>query len=233
MVLTDRTPSSGQLAAYLSTVTGVSLFALSICWYLVYCGLYAKKLFYTAPLPQMQNHRLLWLQKGLEHRNWHANWHRCVFFSDESHFNLSYHDSPIYVRWNASERYFLELIFKCHSGRTPRVMSWDAIVYHKWSQLLKIVDNLNRNRYISEVLEPYVFPYLQAIPETIFQQDNACPHVERNVQDISRTQSFLCSLHISWICCLLNMWGILLVGILLMILILQLPQMNFRYKYKQ
>ncbi|UYV79831.1 hypothetical protein LAZ67_18000857 [Cordylochernes scorpioides] len=37
-------------------------------------------------------------------------------------------------------------------------------------------------RYISEVLEPVVLPYLQGLPTAIFQQDNARPHVTRIVQ---------------------------------------------------
>ncbi|UYV65747.1 hypothetical protein LAZ67_3005315 [Cordylochernes scorpioides] len=35
--------------------------------------------------------------------------------------------------------------------------------------------------YISEVLEPVVLPYLQGLPTTIFQQDNARPHMARIV----------------------------------------------------
>ncbi|GFV75302.1 transposable element Tcb1 transposase [Trichonephila clavipes] len=37
-------------------------------------------------------------------------------------------------------------------------------------------------RYLSEVLEPVVFPYLQGLATAIFQQDNARPHVARIVQ---------------------------------------------------
>ncbi|KAJ8888465.1 hypothetical protein PR048_007955 [Dryococelus australis] len=49
-------------------------------------------------------------------------------------------------------------------------------------QLLRIEGNLNCNRYIREVLESKVLPVLQASPHDIFQQDNARPHVTRNVQ---------------------------------------------------
>ncbi|GFV71670.1 alpha-soluble NSF attachment protein [Trichonephila clavipes] len=37
-------------------------------------------------------------------------------------------------------------------------------------------------RYISEVLEPVVLPYLQGLATALFQQDNARPHVERIFQ---------------------------------------------------
>ncbi|GFV67719.1 transposable element Tcb1 transposase [Trichonephila clavipes] len=45
-----------------------------------------------------------------------------------------------------------------------------------------IAGTLNSQRYISEVLGPVVFPYLQGLAIAIFQQDNARPHVERIVQ---------------------------------------------------
>ncbi|GFW97863.1 transposable element Tcb1 transposase [Trichonephila clavipes] len=41
---------------------------------------------------------------------------------------------------------------------------------------------LNIQRYISEVLEPVVLPYLQGLATAIFQQDNARPHVARIVK---------------------------------------------------
>ncbi|GFT37784.1 transposable element Tc1 transposase [Trichonephila clavipes] len=36
---------------------------------------------------------------------------------------------------------------------------------------------------MSEVLKPVVLPYIQCLPSTIFQQDNARPHVACNVQE--------------------------------------------------
>ncbi|GFW60542.1 transposable element Tcb1 transposase [Trichonephila clavipes] len=48
--------------------------------------------------------------------------------------------------------------------------------------LVRIAGTLNSQRYISEVLQPVVFPYLQGLATAIFQQDNARPHVARIVQ---------------------------------------------------
>ncbi|GFW59289.1 transposable element Tcb1 transposase [Trichonephila clavipes] len=47
---------------------------------------------------------------------------------------------------------------------------------------LRIAGTLSSRRYISEVLEPVVLPYLQGLTTAIFQQDNARPHVARIVQ---------------------------------------------------
>ncbi|GFT04268.1 uncharacterized protein TNCV_1928451 [Trichonephila clavipes] len=46
----------------------------------------------------------------------------------------------------------------------------------------RIANTLNSQRYISEVLESVVLPYLQGLATAIFQQDNARPHVADIVQ---------------------------------------------------
>ncbi|GFS93893.1 transposable element Tcb1 transposase [Trichonephila clavipes] len=42
---------------------------------------------------------------------------------------------------------------------------------------------LNHQHYICEELEPVVLPCIQRLTRTILQQDNARPHVARNVQE--------------------------------------------------
>ncbi|GFV25279.1 transposable element Tcb1 transposase [Trichonephila clavipes] len=48
--------------------------------------------------------------------------------------------------------------------------------------IVRIASTLNSQRYISEVLEPVVLPYLQGLATAIFQQDNARPQMVRIVQ---------------------------------------------------
>ncbi|GFV96898.1 transposable element Tcb1 transposase [Trichonephila clavipes] len=69
-----------------------------------------------------------------------------------------------------------------HTGPSPGIMEWDGIGYHSRTPLARIADTLNSQRYITEVLEPVVLPYLQGLATAIFQQDNAHPHVARIVQ---------------------------------------------------
>ncbi|GFW60924.1 transposable element Tcb1 transposase [Trichonephila clavipes] len=64
----------------------------------------------------------------------------------------------------------------------PGIMVWGGIGYHSHTPLVHIADTLNSQRYISEVLEPVIFPYLKGLATAIFQQDNARPHVARIVQ---------------------------------------------------
>ena len=54
--------------------------------------------------------------------------------------------------------------------------------------MLRIEGNLNSNTYVREVLEHEVVAFLQRIPGTIFQQNNACSHVVKTVGDFCLAQ---------------------------------------------
>ncbi|GFU77543.1 transposable element Tcb1 transposase [Trichonephila clavipes] len=69
-----------------------------------------------------------------------------------------------------------------HTGSASGIMVWCGIGYHFRTPLERIAGTLNIQRYISEVLELVVLPYLQGLATAIFQQDNARPHVARIVQ---------------------------------------------------
>ncbi|GFT97552.1 transposable element Tcb1 transposase [Trichonephila clavipes] len=69
-----------------------------------------------------------------------------------------------------------------YTGHAPGIMVWGGIGYHSRTLLTCIAATLNIQRYISEVLEPVVLPYLKGLASAIFQQDNARPHVARIVQ---------------------------------------------------
>ncbi|GFX34652.1 transposable element Tcb1 transposase [Trichonephila clavipes] len=68
------------------------------------------------------------------------------------------------------------------TGPAPDIMVCGGIEYPSRSPLLRIAGTLNSQRYISEVLEPVVLPYLQGLATDIFQQNNTQPHVARIVQ---------------------------------------------------
>ncbi|GFT59901.1 transposable element Tc1 transposase [Trichonephila clavipes] len=107
---------------------------------------------------------------------------------DESRFNLWDHDGRIRVRRYAGERCLPECVIERHSGLTAKVIDWGAISYPGRSNLLRIEGNLNSNRYVREVLQPEVIPFLQCIPGAIFQKDNAGPHVGKTVRDFCSAQ---------------------------------------------
>ncbi|GFY35916.1 transposable element Tcb2 transposase [Trichonephila clavipes] len=69
-----------------------------------------------------------------------------------------------------------------------RSYSLGCDLYHGRTNLLRIEDNLNSDRYVREVLQPEVVPFLQGIPRAIFQQDNARPYDAKSVRDFCSAQ---------------------------------------------
>ncbi|GFS88154.1 transposable element Tcb1 transposase [Trichonephila clavipes] len=69
-----------------------------------------------------------------------------------------------------------------HTYPAPGTMVWGGIRYHTLTLLVRIAGTLNSQRYTSEVLEPFVLPYLQCVATAISQQDNARPHIALIVQ---------------------------------------------------
>ncbi|GFW48680.1 transposable element Tcb1 transposase [Trichonephila clavipes] len=133
-------------------------------------------------LPLKQNHRCLCLQWCDERRMWTAEWN-AVVFTEESCICLQHHDGRIRVWKHREERMLNSCVMHRHSGPAPGIMVWGGIEYPSRAPLVRIAGTLNSQRYISEVLEPFDLPYLQGLATTIFQQNNAQPHVARIVQN--------------------------------------------------
>ncbi|GFX84911.1 transposable element Tcb1 transposase [Trichonephila clavipes] len=112
---------------------------------------------------------------------WAAEWNEVVF-TDESRICLQHHDGRIRVWRHRGERMLYSCVMHRHTGPAPGIMVWGGIGYHSRPSLVRIAGTLNSQRYIYEVLEPVVLPYLQGLAIAILQQDNARPHVARIVQ---------------------------------------------------
>ncbi|GFW29560.1 DDE_3 domain-containing protein [Trichonephila clavipes] len=61
-----------------------------------------------------------------------------------------------------------------------------GIAYDRRSTLIVMHGTLTGQRYIDEILRPHVEPFLNGLPEAIFQQDIASPHTARVAQDFLR-----------------------------------------------
>ncbi|GFY10353.1 hypothetical protein TNCV_2630301 [Trichonephila clavipes] len=117
------------------------------------------------------------MKEGCEGAEWNE-----VAFTDESRICLQHHDGRIRVWRHHGERMLNSCVMRSHTGHAPGFTVWGRIGYHSRTPLVRIAGALNSQRYISEVLEPVVLPYLQGLATAIFQQDNARPHVARIVQ---------------------------------------------------
>ncbi|UYV85075.1 Transposase [Cordylochernes scorpioides] len=107
-----------------------------------------------------------------------TEWHR-VLFSDESRFCLSSDSRRVRVWRRRGERSNPAAIVERPTVRQRGIMVWGAIAYDSRSPLLRIQGTMTAQRYVDDVLRPVTLPYLQGVPNTLYQQDNARPHTAR------------------------------------------------------
>ncbi|GFW72775.1 transposable element Tcb2 transposase [Trichonephila clavipes] len=126
--------------------------------HLAEANLKSKRLFRALPLTP--EHRQLRLQSCQARSMWNITDWQKVVFCDESRFVLGTDDN--------------------------RVRVWRRSAYDSRSTLIVIRGILRGQRYVDDILRPYVGPLLNGLPEAIFQQDNARPHTARVAQDFLR-----------------------------------------------
>ncbi|GFV91841.1 uncharacterized protein TNCV_2975131 [Trichonephila clavipes] len=83
---------------------------------------------------------------------------------------LRWSDSSLETPWRENAEL---LRYAPHTGPATGITVWGGIGYHSRIPLVRIAGTLSSQCYISKVLEPVVFPYLQGLATAIFQQDNA------------------------------------------------------------
>ena len=108
-------------------------------------------------------------------------WERVVF-SDESRYYLSKQDGRLRVYRRPGERFRNCAISEASDRRS--VMVWGAISTTGRSQLVIVRNNLNGKRYVNDILQPHLIPFLNAHNNPMtFQQDNARPHAAQLTQN--------------------------------------------------
>ncbi|UYV62802.1 Transposase [Cordylochernes scorpioides] len=143
---------------------------------LVANGLHSCRPLRRLPLtPPNRRQRLEWCRAR---STWMTEWHRVVF-SDESRFCLSSDSRRVRVWRRRGERFNPAAIVERPTVRQRRIMVWGPIVYDSRSPLLRIQGTMTAQRYVDDVLRPVTLPYLQGVPNALYQQDNARPHTAR------------------------------------------------------
>ncbi|UYV66807.1 hypothetical protein LAZ67_4002921 [Cordylochernes scorpioides] len=126
---------------------------------LVANGLHSCRPLRRLPLtPLNRRQRLKWCRAR---STWMTEWHRVVF-SDESCFCLSSDSRRVRVWRRRGER--------SHPA---------AIVERPTVRQRGIMGTMTAQRYVDDVLRPVTLPYLQGVPNALYQQDNARPHTAR------------------------------------------------------
>ncbi|UYV70424.1 Transposase [Cordylochernes scorpioides] len=143
---------------------------------LVANGLHSCRPLRRLPLtPPNRRQRLEWCRAR---STWMTEWHRVVF-SDESRFCLSSDSRRVRVWRRRGERSNPAAIVERPTVRQRGIMVWGAIAYDSRSPLLRIKGTMTAQRYVDDVLRPVTLPYLQGVPNALYQQDNARPHTAR------------------------------------------------------
>ncbi|GFV33084.1 transposable element Tcb2 transposase [Trichonephila clavipes] len=114
-----------------------------------------------------------------------TDWQKVVF-SDESRFVLGTDNNRVRVWKCPGERYNSPYTFLRHTARTAGVIVWGVISYDSWSSLIVMRGTLTGQRYVDGILRPHVGSFLNGLPGSIFQQDNARPPTARVAQDFLR-----------------------------------------------
>ena len=128
--------------------------------------------------------RLAWARRYLRYtqREW-----RGVAFSDESRFCLFRNDGRQKVWRRRGERHAACCIRQHDRWGPGGVMVWAAISADHRTDLVFIDGNLTARRYIDQVLNPVLVPFLAAHNDVVtYQQDNARPHTARVTQEFLR-----------------------------------------------
>ncbi|UYV63353.1 hypothetical protein LAZ67_2003826 [Cordylochernes scorpioides] len=143
---------------------------------LVANGLHSCRPLRRLPLtPPNRRQRLKWCRAR---STWMTEWHRVVF-SDESRFCLSSDSRRVRVWRRRGERSNPAAIVERPTVRQRGIMVWGAIAYDSRLPLLRIQGTMTAQRYVDDVLRPVTRPYLQGVPNALYQQDNARPHTAR------------------------------------------------------
>ncbi|GFS55124.1 transposable element Tc3 transposase [Trichonephila clavipes] len=163
---------------------GVAIVPQTIFRHLAEANLKSKRPFRALPLTP--EHWQLLLQWCQVRTMWNvADWQKVVF-NDESRFVLGTDDNRVRVWRRHGERYNSPPTVLRHTAGTAGVMVWGAIAYDSRSTLIVMRGTLTDQRYIDDILQPHVGPFLNGLPGAIFQQDNVRPHTARVAQDFLR-----------------------------------------------
>ncbi|UYV66873.1 Transposase [Cordylochernes scorpioides] len=152
---------------------------------LVANGLHSCRPLRRLPLtPPNRRQRLEWCRAR---STWMTEWHRVVF-SDESRFCLSSDSRRVRVWRRRGERSNPAAIVERPTVRQRGIMVWGAIAYDSRSPLLRNQGTMTAQRYVDDVLRPVTLPYLQGVPNALYQQDNARLHTahisQQALQDV-------------------------------------------------
>ena len=131
--------------------------------------------------PFHRERRLAWATErvGWTYRRW-----RNILYTDESRFYLQAGDRRRWVYRRENERYIDACVLERDRMRGGSIMVWGGISFRGRTDLVVVNGNLTGARYLDQIVDPHILPYLRANrPGFQLQQDNARPHVANIVKN--------------------------------------------------
>ena len=177
LALRSRSVSAEQLRKRL-TRTGTRVSVQTVRNRLHSAGLTARRPYAGVQLSQRHRQaRLTWTR---QHRRWTNQW-ATVLFTEESRFLLDMLDRRRRVWHRRGERYANCAIVEHDRYGGGSLMVRGGISVRSHTELLVLYGTLTGKRYINEVLQPVVLPFVQQ-HHVVLHDDNARPHRARIVQ---------------------------------------------------
>lgn len=87
------------------------------------------------------------------------------------------HDDRARVRKLRGKRPNLLFFVERHVHHTVEIIIRGAIIYSSRSPLVFLTSNMTVHRYVLEIVELYLIPYLRKLSNLFFWQNNPLPHV--------------------------------------------------------
>lgn len=132
-----------------------------------------------------REHRRARLRFAQEHRDWTVDDWKRVLFTDETRVALNSPDGRRRVWRRPGERNSQCCIVAKEPYGGGSLMFWGGISWEARTELVPIRGgSLTAQRYLAEILEDHVMPYMPFIGENaLLMHDNARPHVAHIVRD--------------------------------------------------
>ena len=128
-----------------------------------------------------QSHRTARLTWALARsRRWRLHTWQHILFSDESRFSLRFCDGRFRVYYRRGEPFTDQYVYESDRFGCGSDMVWVGICHGGRTQLKIVQGTLNAVKYIGDILDPIVLPFLQQRKfDHVFQHRNARCHVTR------------------------------------------------------
>ncbi|KAL0895252.1 hypothetical protein ABMA27_011406 [Loxostege sticticalis] len=133
----------------------------------------------------LRQHRVARLQFARDHANWtHEQWAR-VLFTDECRIALRAPDGRERVWRRTGERFLPITTTQTVSFHGGSIMAWGGISSDARTELVVVDNRLIATRYIEEIIQEHVVPYMGYIgyDQFLLMHDNARPHVAHCVNE--------------------------------------------------